>query len=91
MFVECCDLIGEVADVTVRTGILEDGGEYARGVQVVRRANDDFDVERCSAGLDHCDVLGVTVFINEDGFGFRLGGPLGHGDGFGRCRGLIEQ
>ena len=85
------DGIGEIPQMPVGPGILEDRAEDSLGLQRLRRAHDHLDPERRGPRLDHSDGLRMTVLIDEERLGLRLCHALRHGHSLGRRRRLVEK
>lgn len=83
---------GEIADMAVCAGILENRAEHVDRIEIGEGVADDhLPAERGRAGLDQCDGLRMAIGVNEEGgrLGFR--NTLTHRHGFGSRRCFIEQ
>lgn len=90
--VQTGDQAGEVADMAVRAGILEDRAEHVHRIEIGEGvADDDFPAERRGAGFDKGNGLRVAVGIHEEGGRLGLRDALAHGHGFGGGGRLIEK
>jgi hypothetical protein len=85
------DGVGEIAQVPVGAGILENRSEHRCRVERLGRADDDLDAQRFGPGAHHRDVLRMTVFVHEEPARLGLGHALGHHHRLGAGRGLVEK
>ncbi len=83
--------LGEVDDMAIAGGILEDRAKDLRRVQRPNIILDDLDPQRHGAGADDGDGLGVAEAVDKKGFRLGLRHPLGHGHRLGRRRRLVQQ
>jgi len=81
----------QVAHMAPGAGILEDRGKHGFRLQLGRVTHHHLDPQRQGAGLDHGNGLRMAAFIDKERLGLRLRHPLGHGHGFRRRRGLVQQ
>jgi hypothetical protein len=55
------------------------------------RADDQLEAEVAGAGAHHVEGLGEDAFVHEEALALDLGDAPGHGHGFGRRGGFVEQ
>lgn len=83
---------GEIAEMSVRAGILEDRAKHVDRIEIGEGVADNhLPAERGRTGLDQRDGLRMAIGIHEEGgrLGFR--DALAHGHGFGGRSRFIEQ
>ena len=80
-----------VLDATIRRGILHEGAEE-RGVErgVTPWSGDDVESERLGARAEEGDGLRMDV-VRHEKLGAGAFDPMGHGHGFGRGGGFVEE
>ena len=84
-------LWGEVAQVAIGAGILENCAKHLVRVQRIRRIHDHLDPQRSRTGLDQRDVLRVAVFIHKKCIGFRFRHSLRHGHRLGTGGRFVQK
>ena len=85
------DGAGEVGDMAIGAGILENRAEIITCAHRLGVTHGDGDAKGGGAGLDHADGLGVAVAVDEEPARLRFRRPLGHRHRFRRRRRLVQQ
>ncbi|CAM4411085.1 hypothetical protein PARU111607_17590 [Palleronia rufa] len=85
------DQVRHVAQPAVRARILEHAGKDLPRRHVVGRADHDLQAQGRASCADHRDVLGMAALVHEHRPRLRFRHPLGHRDGLGGRRRLVQQ
>ncbi len=81
----------EIAQIAICAGILENTAKYRACIQAIRRTHDHLYPQRGRAGLHDSNILGMAVFIHEEGPRLGFGHALRHDHRLGASCGFIQK